>query len=206
VSTSCWPGCCWPPSSPTRRSGCCSGYATWRQPKGRTGSLIEIRTLQALARQAAGDQIAALAALAEALALAAPEGYVRTFADEGAPMTRLLGKLTAAHHTGQVALPAAVAPPYLDRLAQVFQPGGARPGPRATQGTATAAGLAQALSDRELEVLALLSAGKSNQQIADELVVVLATVKKHVGHILGKLAAANRTQAVARARALGLLR
>jgi LuxR family maltose regulon positive regulatory protein len=55
-------------------------------------------------------------------------------------------------------------------------------------------------------VLRLLAAGKSNQQIADELVVTLATVKSHVGHILGKLAAANRTQAVARARVLGLLR
>jgi LuxR family maltose regulon positive regulatory protein len=55
-------------------------------------------------------------------------------------------------------------------------------------------------------VLRLLAAGKSNQQIADELVVALATVKKHVGHILGKLAAGNRTQAVARARVLGLLR
>jgi LuxR family maltose regulon positive regulatory protein len=54
-------------------------------------------------------------------------------------------------------------------------------------------------------VLRLLAAGKSNKQIADDLVVVLDTVKKHVGHILHKLAAANRTQAVARARALGLL-
>jgi LuxR family maltose regulon positive regulatory protein len=62
------------------------------------------------------------------------------------------------------------------------------------------------LSDRELQVLQLLAVGRSNQQIADELVVVLDTVKKHVGHILDKLGAANRTQAVARARALGLLR
>ncbi|MGH3477338.1 MAG: LuxR C-terminal-related transcriptional regulator [Nocardioidaceae bacterium] len=66
--------------------------------------------------------------------------------------------------------------------------------------------LVEPLSDRELQVLELLAVGKSNQQIADELVVVLDTVKKHVGHILDKLAAANRTQAVARARTLGLLR
>src|SRR5262249_59144868 len=65
---------------------------------------------------------------------------------------------------------------------------------------------AEPLSGRELEVLRLLAAGRSNQQIADELVITLATVKKHVGHILGKLAAGNRTQAVARARGLGLLR
>ena len=62
------------------------------------------------------------------------------------------------------------------------------------------------LSDRELQVLERLAEGKSNQQIAGELVVVPDTVKKHVAHILAKLAAANRTQAVARARALGLLR
>ena len=62
------------------------------------------------------------------------------------------------------------------------------------------------LSPRELEVLGLLASGKSNKQIADELVVVPDPVKKHVGHILGKPCAANRTQAVARARALGLLR
>jgi LuxR family maltose regulon positive regulatory protein len=66
--------------------------------------------------------------------------------------------------------------------------------------------LVEPLSDRELEVLGLLAAGKSNQQIADELFVVLDTVKKHVGHILDKLGAANRTQAVARARMLRLLR
>jgi LuxR family transcriptional regulator, maltose regulon positive regulatory protein len=61
------------------------------------------------------------------------------------------------------------------------------------------------LSVRELEVLGLLAAGKPNQAIAEELVVTLETVKSHVAHILGKLGVANRTQAVARARELGLL-
>jgi LuxR family maltose regulon positive regulatory protein len=89
---------------------------------------------------------------------------------------------------------------------RAFQPAApAGAAPPATSDTARA-GLADPLSGRELDVLRLLAAGKSNQQIADELVVTLATVKKHVGHILGKLAAANRTQAVARARVLGLLR
>jgi len=68
------------------------------------------------------------------------------------------------------------------------------------------AGLAEPLSDRELEVLRLLAAGMANKQIANELVVALETAKKHVSHILGKLGAANRTRAVARARELGLLR
>jgi LuxR family transcriptional regulator, maltose regulon positive regulatory protein len=61
------------------------------------------------------------------------------------------------------------------------------------------------LTARELEVLELLAGGRPNQQIAEELVVTLDTVKKHVSHILDKLGAANRTQAVARARDLGLL-
>jgi LuxR family transcriptional regulator, maltose regulon positive regulatory protein len=174
--------------------------------QGRTGSVIEVRALQALARTAGGEQAAALTALAEALLLAAPEGHVRVFVDEGALMARLLGRLTAALRAGEVRPSAEVPPHFLDRLARAFQPGGARAAPRADRDTAAVAGLVEPLSDRELQVLGLLAAGKSNQQIADELVVVLDTAKKHVGHILDKLGAANRTQAVARARALGLLR
>jgi ATP/maltotriose-dependent transcriptional regulator MalT len=172
----------------------------------RTGSLIELGALQALAHAARGDQTGALTALAEALALAGPEGYVRVFIDEATPMARLLGRFTAAQRSGRVALPAVVPPHYLDRLARAFQPGRPRFALRVTRDAGEVAGLAEPLSDRELQVLGLLAAGRSNQQIADELVVVLDTVKKHVGHILDKLGAANRTQAVARARALGLLR
>jgi LuxR family transcriptional regulator, maltose regulon positive regulatory protein len=174
--------------------------------QGRTGSVIELQAVQALALAAGGDQAAGLSALAEALALAAPEGYVRVFVDEGAPMARLLGGLAAAQRSGQVVPHAGVPPDYLDRLARAFQPRGAGAAPRTTHQIAGVAGLVEPLSDRELQVLGLLAAGRSNQQIADELVVVLDTVKKHVGHILDKLGAANRTQAVARARALGLLR
>jgi LuxR family maltose regulon positive regulatory protein len=174
--------------------------------QGRIGSVIELQALQALALAAGGDQAAGLSALAEALALAAPEGYVRVFVDEGAPMARLLGRLAAAQRTGQVVPHAGVPPDYLDRLARAFQPGGPRAATRTTPRLAGVAGLVEPLTTRELEVLQLLAAGRSNQQIADELVVVLDTVKKHVGHILDKLGAANRTQAVARARALGLLR
>ena len=90
--------------------------------QGRTGSVIEVRALQALALQAAGDRAGALAALAEVLALAGPEGYLRVFVDEGAPMARLLGRLAAAQRAGQVALPAEARPDYLDRLALAFQP------------------------------------------------------------------------------------
>jgi LuxR family maltose regulon positive regulatory protein len=66
-------------------------------------------------------------------------------------------------------------------------------------------GLVEPLSDRELEVLELLAAGRSNRQIAEQLVVALDTTKKHVSHILDKLGAGNRTQAVARAREFGLI-
>ncbi len=78
-----------------------------------------------------------------------------------------------------------------------------RPGRRAA---GVVPGLPEPLSDRELEVLELLAAGQSNQAIAEELVITLDTVKRHVTHILDKLGAANRTQAAARARELGLLR
>jgi LuxR family maltose regulon positive regulatory protein len=117
-------------------------------------------------------------------------------------MARLLGRLAAAQRTGRVVFAGPVPQGYLNQLIQACQPAVAPPAAR----DAAMDGLAEQLSDRELEVLRLLAAGRSNRQIADELVVTLATVKKHVGHILGKLAAGNRTQAVARARVLGLLR
>jgi LuxR family maltose regulon positive regulatory protein len=82
-------------------------------------------------------------------------------------------------------------------------PAGAAP-PRSRAGAAPL-GLAEPLTGRELEVLRLLAAGKSNQRIARDLVVALDTVKKHVTHVLGKLGAANRTEAAAQARQLGLI-
>jgi LuxR family maltose regulon positive regulatory protein len=169
--------------------------------QGRTGSVIEIRALQALARQASGDQAGALAALAEALTLAAPEGWLRVFVDEGAPMAALLGKLLTTPAGAAVQVP----PTFLDRLLDAFEQAGQAALPRSRRGAALP-GLVAALSARELEVLQLLAAGRSNPAIAQELVVSLDTVKRHVTHILDKLGAANRTQAVARARELGLLR
>jgi LuxR family maltose regulon positive regulatory protein len=168
------------------------------------GSRIEVRVLQALALAAGGEEAGALAALAEALALACPEGYVRVFVDEGAPMADLLGKLIAAAGADP-ALAAGVPPGYLRQLVDAIGQE-SEPVPMAGQGAATAAqGLVEPLSARELQVLELLATGRANRQIADELVVALDTVKKHVSHILDKLGASNRTEAVTRARDLGLI-
>ena len=95
-------------------------------------------------------------------------------------------------------------------MAELWRLAVRRPGVRRArkpQGRAAAAlpGLAEPLTGRELEVLRLLAAGSSNQRIARELFVSLDTVKKHVTHVLGKLGAANRTEAAARARQLGLI-
>ena len=168
----------------------------------RAGSLIEIGTLRALALAATDEQAAAVTALAGALLLACAQDYVRVFADEGPAMAALLGRLIAAQRAGQAA--AGVPLGYLARLQRAFAAAPAAPGPG--RDTAAAAGIVDPLTSRELEVLAMLAAGRSNQAIAGELVVSLDTVKKHVGHVLGKLGAANRTQAVALARAHGLLR
>jgi LuxR family maltose regulon positive regulatory protein len=170
----------------------------------RTGSVIEVQALRALALDAAGDQRGATDTLAEALRLAAPEGWVRVFVDEGAPMAVLVGRLATTPAGGWAA--AAQAPrPFLERLVGAFARSGLPVPTRTRRGGTIVAGLVEPLTARELEVLELLAAGTSNRQIAEELVVSEETVKKHVSHLLDKLGAANRTQAVARARALGLL-
>jgi LuxR family transcriptional regulator, maltose regulon positive regulatory protein len=171
-----------------------------RHRRGRTGSVIEIRALQALALHASGDQAAALAALAEALTLAAPEGHVRVFVDEGAPWPPCSARCSPPRPPRATAI--RVLPQFLDRLLEAFQQADL---PRSRRGVALP-GLVAALSAREVEVPQLLAAGKSNPTIAEELVVTLDTVKRHVTHILDKLGVANRTQAVTRARELGVLR
>jgi LuxR family transcriptional regulator, maltose regulon positive regulatory protein len=169
----------------------------------RTNSLVEVQALEALALSASGDESAAMTALTEALALASPEGYVRVFVDEGEPMAKLLAKLVSLRSAGRIQLPADVGADDLERVYRAFGAGAHQNGRRARAHPTDSD--VDRLTEREVQVLALVAAGRSNQEIADELVVVLDTVKKHVGHILDKLGAANRTQAVARARVRGLL-
>ncbi len=166
------------------------------EAQSRGGSLIETGALRALAPAATGDEAGAIAALAAALALACSQGYVRVFADEGPPMAALLGRLIAVRRTGQLATGIPLG--YLARLQRAFASGQPPDDPGQS-------GIIDPLTSRELEVLRMMAAAWSNQGIARELVVTLDTVKKHVGHILGKLGAGNRTEAGARARELGLI-
>jgi LuxR family maltose regulon positive regulatory protein len=169
----------------------------------RMGSVIEIHALRALAQAAGGDEPAAVATLADAIILASPQGNVRVFADEGPPMRAMVGRVVVAHRAGQSSV-RDIPFGHLARLIRAFDGEPAAAGSRPE--TATGAhGLVDPLTRRELEVLAMLAAGTSNQAIAEELFVTLFTVKKHVSHVLGKLGAANRTEAVARARELGLI-
>jgi len=130
--------------------------------------------------------------LERALILAEPEGYVRLFLDTGDPMRPLLAdirSLIAASHRAPNTLRA-----YVDRLLAAYP-----------DSDTPQSNLLNLLTPRELEILALMAGGASNQEIAARLVVTVGTVKGHVNHILDKLEARNRTGAVARARELGLL-
>jgi LuxR family maltose regulon positive regulatory protein len=169
---------------------------------GRTASTIQIHALLALAQAASGDRAGALRTLATALALACPRGYIRVFADEGPPMAALLGQLAAAERAGQDEA-GGVPAGCLARVLAAFAPRPAAPREAPSLGIDTR--LTEPLTERELEVLWLLAAGRSNQRIARDLTVALDTTKKHVSHILAKLGAASRTEAVARARQLHLI-
>ncbi len=166
----------------------------------RWGHVIEICLLQALAHQRLDEEAQSLAALSEAVRLGEPEGYIRSFVDEGEAMEALLCKLREKQRK--------VGPtPYLDQVLTAF--------PKVSQTPASQAKsmakqtqvqpLFEPLSERERQVLQLLAQGQSNQQIAQTLVIALDTVKRHVSHILSKLGVTNRVQAVKQARDLGLL-
>ncbi len=160
----------------------------------RMGSVIEILALQALAQEAQGNIPLALAPLERALALAEPEGYVRVFVSEGQPMARLLYK----------ALSRGIAPDYVRQLLAAFpdiEPD--QIGPPKTQ--VPESELVEPLSEREIEVLQLIAEGLTNQEVATRLYLSLHTVKVHARNIYGKLGVKNRTQAVARGKALGIL-
>jgi LuxR family maltose regulon positive regulatory protein len=170
------------------------------EEQARMGNVIEILILHALALQAQSHQEQALIILERALVLAEPAGYVRLFADEGAPMADLLEALHVNRRGPQTYIERlrsvcdALPHVYTARVSPVPAQSGGMPSPRD-----------DVLSGRENEVLELMAAGVTNGQIAQRLVIEVSTVKRHVSNILAKLNASNRTQAVARARALGIL-
>jgi LuxR family maltose regulon positive regulatory protein len=168
----------------------------------RWSHVIEMKVLQALAHALRNEDQEALTILAQAVHLAEPEGFIRIFADEGAAMATLLSRLRDQERK--------LGPtPYLDTLLAAFSPGSATHKPSRgvdpSRGHLMEQPLIDPLSERELEVLHLMARGDSNQEIATQLVITLDTVKRHVTHIFEKLGVHNRVQAVARARALGLL-
>lgn len=162
------------------------------EEEGRLGSLMAILTMQALAHEAQGDKLGAVAALNRALSLAEPEGYVRQFADAGPQITRLLQRAAGMGRRSNVA--------YIGRLLAACRD--VPPAPSTPPGVEP---LLQPLTERELEVMHLIAAGLSNREIADTLVIALGTVKRHINHIYRKLGVHSRTQAVARSRDLGLV-
>jgi LuxR family transcriptional regulator, maltose regulon positive regulatory protein len=166
------------------------------EASGRTRDLVEILSLQALARWASNEKERAVNTLAEALALAAPEGYVRTFVDEGKPMAELLSAVLEARRRGWLDPP--IPAHYPRKLLAALERGDA-------DARLPAQRLPEPLSGRELEILQLVAAGKPNSRIASELFVSVGTVKTHLNNAYRKLDARSRTQAVARARELDLI-
>ncbi len=173
---------------------------------GESGPLIEACLLRALAyrqRLGQGDAQAAIRALQQALRLAEPEGYVQLFVSEGPALAPLLEQAEADPSTpGRVR-------GYARRLLEAFPQAHPRSSRTAEAGipAGNVAGerLVEPLTPRELEVMRLIDAGASNREIASQLVITLSAVKKHTGNIFGKLGVNSRTQAIARARQLGLM-
>ena len=174
-------------------SGLLSGLAASADAGGRRGRLIEILVLQSLVLHAQGDVDRALTVMERGLSFAEPEGYVRVFVDEGLPVAVLLGE---AVHRG-------IAVEYASGLLAAF--GELTGGEGAATEVLSSGGLVEPLTRREHQVLQLICEGCSNQEIAEALVVTLSTVKKHSSNIYGKLGVSSRTQAIVRARELGLI-
>lgn len=158
------------------------------EQQARIDLVLEILVLKALAHQELGDDEQAQDALARALSLAEAGGYARIFLDEGPPMAHLLYEAAAR----------GITPQYVGKLLAAF------PTEEPATARQAAAEMVEPLTARELEVLRLVAEGLSNQEVASRLFLSLTTVKWHTHNIYGKLAVKNRTQAVAKARALGL--
>ncbi len=166
------------------------------QAAGTTGWIIRSLALKALCYQATNDTKQALHSLRQALEIAEPEGYCRTFIDHGPPMHQLLQQAAAQN----------IAPAYVSRLLAAF--------PKSRQaGTSSPpllrspapSPLVEPLNDREISILRLMAAGLSNREIAEELYLATNTVKWYGSQIYGKLGVRKRAEAVDRGHELGIL-
>jgi LuxR family maltose regulon positive regulatory protein len=173
------------------------------QAHGLTARVIELSLLEAQAWRADGDRERAWTALERALGLAQPEGFLRIF-DQGTAFTHLLAEAAqrgiCREYIGHIL--AAIGTQEAAGVGRENEPGRQNAAGRLR---GSGPGYIEPLSGRELEVLRLMARGASNQAIAQQLVITVGTVKSHINHILGKLSAHNRTEAVAQARGLGLL-
>jgi LuxR family transcriptional regulator, maltose regulon positive regulatory protein len=163
------------------------------EAKGWHDERLRVMVLQTLALQAQGQTDSALQLLAEVLTLTEPQGFIRTFVDEGSPMADLLTQIAAQ----------GIRPDYVAKLLAAFDP--KPPTSEAKSTSSPAQPLDEPLSQRELEVLQLIAQGLSNREISERLFLALSTVKGHNQKIFDKLQAQNRTEALIKARALGLL-
>jgi LuxR family maltose regulon positive regulatory protein len=154
---------------------------------------LKVMVLQAVAARAHGEKDKAVYLLVDALAMAEPAGFIRLFLDEGLPMASLLSEAMAL---GSM-------PDYIRTLLTAYE--AEQQQSENTSSPPPAQPLLEPLSQRELEVLHLVAAGLSNQQISEQLFLALGTVKGHNQKIFGKLGVQRRTEAIARARELGLL-
>ncbi len=163
------------------------------EAKGWEDERLEVMVLQAVAHHACGERDEAIQVLGDVLALSEPEGYVRIFVDEGRPMARLLYEAAASE----------IMPGYVDKLLAAFEAEEKKSEPGSYLSPVQSP--TEPLSHRELEVLRLIAQGLSNREISQRLFLALSTVKGHNRIIFSKLMVERRTEAVARARELGLL-
>jgi LuxR family maltose regulon positive regulatory protein len=192
-------------NKPNKAIGLLSHLEETARSAGRMGRVIEILLLQALAMQEIGDSEHAILALTKCLTLAEPEGYVRVFLDEGQPMQMLLAQWLAHASASPLRDYAIRLLSHFDAEPHVVTAAQEKASPTGDPSASSGQALVEPLSQRELEVLHLIALGRTNKEIAQQLIVAPGTVKAHTASIYRKLDVANRTEAVARARQLGIL-